>query len=134
MAKKWAKAFYNSALWEKERAYILKRDRYTCTEPGCFRLATEVHHIKEITQQNINDVNITLNEHNLRALCSDCHKRITKMEHGREGKENLKRNLSFDDEGNPIETPPAERPFERKPERPTALSYETHRTHTGGVW
>lgn len=107
MAKKWAKGFYNSALWEKQRAYILKRDRYTCTEPGCFRRATEVHHIREITIQNISDVNITLNERNLRSLCSECHKRITKAEHGsREGIRSIERALSFDDEGNPIETPP----------------------------
>ena len=132
MAKKWAKAFYNSALWEKERAYILKRDRYTCTEPGCFRLATEVHHIKEITQQNINDVNITLNEHNLRALCSDCHKRITKAEHGREGKENLKRELSFDDEGNPIETPPPNnRSSTSRKDRPHLAMKPTGRTREG---
>ncbi len=106
MAKEWAKAFYNSALWEKQRAYILKRDRYTCTEPGCFRLATEVHHIKEITAQNINDVSVTLNEHNLRSLCSECHKRITKAEHGKEGKKSIERALIFDDDGNPVEVPP----------------------------
>lgn len=133
MAKKYAKSFYNSALWEKQRSYILKRDRYTCTEPGCFRRATEVHHIKEITVQNISDASITLNEHNLRSLCSDCHKRITKAEHGsRKGIRNIERALSFDDEGNPIETPPTERPFGKGVGRPNAPIDRTHRTRTGG--
>ena len=106
MAKEWAKGFYNSALWQQERAYILKRDRYICTEPGCFRRATEVHHIIELTPNNINDPKIALNEKNLRSLCSDCHKRITQEEHGKEGKPDIERSLSFDDDGNPIETPP----------------------------
>jgi 5-methylcytosine-specific restriction endonuclease McrA len=77
MAKEWAKPFYNSALWKKQRLYILKRDNFRCTMPGCRRIATEVHHIVELTKDNINDPNICLNETNLRSLCHECHTMIT---------------------------------------------------------
>lgn len=77
MAKGWAQGFYHSSLWRKQREYILKRDNYLCTEIGCHRVATEVHHIEELTEQNVNDPSISLNENNLRSLCHDCHSRIT---------------------------------------------------------
>lgn len=34
------------------------------------------HHIIELTLENINDVNITLNEKNIEVLCHDCHNAI----------------------------------------------------------
>lgn len=44
----------------------LKRGRYTPAE--------EVHHIRELTPDNINDPSITLNPDNLVSLCRECHK------------------------------------------------------------
>lgn len=79
MAQEWSKPFYNSAAWKYQRAAVLKRDRYRCTESGCYRTAEEVHHIIELTEQNINDTKISLNMKNLRSLCGDCHKRITRQ-------------------------------------------------------
>lgn len=97
MARDIFKSFYDSAAWKKQRIYILKRDKFTCTEKGCHRLATEVHHIIELNEKNINDVNITLNEKNLRSLCHDCHTRITKEIKG--GYENILPKISFNSDG-----------------------------------
>ena len=82
MAKEYAKPFYNSAAWKNMRKEILKRDNYKCQCKGCHEVATEVHHKTEITEENIHDINITLNPNNLISLCSECHKAITKAEHG----------------------------------------------------
>ena len=71
MARDFSKQFYNSKTWERTREYILMRDRYTCTH--CGRPAQEVHHIKHLTEENINDPNVALNPSNLTSLCRDCH-------------------------------------------------------------
>lgn len=101
MARDTLKGFYNSGVWKKQRIYILKRDKYCCTEPGCHRTATEVHHIIELNESNVNDFNICLNENNLRSLCHDCHSRITKQM--KSGKENILNNICFDENGYPVE-------------------------------
>lgn len=100
MAQDWAKKFYNTAAWKTQRAYILKRDRYRCTEPGCRRRATEVHHIVELSESNVNDINISLNPSNLRSLCEPCHKRITKAMHTKESF--VLEDIIFDENGYPI--------------------------------
>lgn len=100
MARPWAKIFYDSAVWQKQRQIILKRDHYTCTEPGCHRPATEVHHIVELTERNVNDVRICLGESNLRSLCHDCHTRITKEMHHKDA--DVLESITFDANGNPI--------------------------------
>lgn len=100
MAKEWAKGFYDSGAWKKQRKYILKRDKFTCTEPGCMGTATEVHHIIELTKDNINDINICLNENNLRSLCHDCHTRITKL--SKSNNKNILESIRFDNNGYPI--------------------------------
>lgn len=105
MAQGWAKAFYNSKAWKQEREYILKRDRYLCQCAGCHALATEVHHKKELTEDNVHNPMIALNPSNLMSVCSECHKRITKAEHRRKGKVDLP-NIVFDSNGYPIEPPP----------------------------
>ena len=100
MAQDWAKRFYNSQAWKKQRDYVLKRDHYTCTEPGCRARAEEVHHIKELSANNVNDINISLNPSNLRSLCGDCHKRITReMKSGTFG---ILQDIVFDTNGYPV--------------------------------
>ena len=100
MAEPWADAFYHSSIWKKQRRYILQRDHFTCTVPGCHRTATEVHHKIELTKENINDLNICLNEKNLTSLCHDCHTRITaEMKAGTHG---ILPDIGFDSDGYPI--------------------------------
>ena len=72
MARDFAKAFYKSEDWQKMREYILIRDKYKCQRCGKSG-ALEVHHIKHLTPQNINDASVTLNDKNLITLCRDCH-------------------------------------------------------------
>lgn len=71
MALDYAKAFYNSSAWRKLRLYICESRHWMCEECGCY--GNQVHHIEEITPDNINDPNITLNEKNLMLLCEECH-------------------------------------------------------------
>lgn len=82
MAKEFAKSFYNSKAWKETRQLIIERDRGRCQE--CGRAANEVDHIEELTKDNIDDTNITLNPDNLRLLCHECHTRKTKQEQARQ--------------------------------------------------
>lgn len=71
MAKKFAKAFYNSKEWKNTRKYILMRDKYLCVK--CGAPAEEAHYKIHLSPSNIGDVNITMNPDNLISLCKDCH-------------------------------------------------------------
>lgn len=104
MAKEYAKAFYNSKAWQQAREMALMRDRYMCQCDGCTNVAEEVHHKIEITEKNINDVKVTLNQDNLISLCSECHKRITKEAHRKQKK--ILQAITFDEKGYPIAIPP----------------------------
>lgn len=75
--KEYAEAFYKSTTWQQCRETAIKRDRYLCVDcmkKGFQTPAEEVHHIKPITPENINDPEITLNLDNLVSLCRECHK------------------------------------------------------------
>lgn len=75
MAKPFARAFYKSNPWRVARHEALKRDGFTCCR--CDGHATEVHHIIELTPENINDPRIALGLSNLESLCHNCHTRET---------------------------------------------------------
>ena len=67
--------FYKSKQWEKCRRLVLERDNYMCVlckeQP-----AVDGHHIVELTKDNLDNPNITLNTSNLISLCVSCHNRI----------------------------------------------------------
>ena len=92
MAKPFAKQFYNSRQWQACRRQALRRDHYTCVY--CQGRAEEVHHIIELTPENINDPSIALNLDNLMCLCHDCHTKETKGSTGDAGA-----GYVFDDNG-----------------------------------
>lgn len=72
MARDFAKKFYNSKAWKKARlAYIYKKFGLCerCIKPN----SKQVHHIKKLTPENIDNPEITLNEDNLEVLCDECH-------------------------------------------------------------
>lgn len=57
---------------------ILARDLRLCQDcrkEGKVTAATEVHHIKPVTEENVNDDTITVNPDNLVSLCHRCHER-----------------------------------------------------------
>lgn len=45
-----------------------------CLKRGHVVPAEEVHHIKELTPENIDDASVSLNLDNLVSLCRECHK------------------------------------------------------------
>lgn len=73
----WAVKFYKSKAWQRVRAQAMSRDAALCAD--CFKAnritpAEEVHHIIELTPDNITNPAITLNLDNLVCLCRECHK------------------------------------------------------------
>lgn len=78
MAKEFSKAFYKSKAWKNTREYIFKRDNglcQDCLEKGRITPGKEVHHIKFLEPNNMDNTDITLGERNLRLLCKECHHR-----------------------------------------------------------
>lgn len=76
--KEYAETFYKSTAWQNCRNSYMKSVGGLCEDcykKGKITPAEEVHHIKFITPQNINDPNVTLNWGNLVALCRECHRR-----------------------------------------------------------
>lgn len=98
MAQDFAKAFYASGAWRVARKVALRRDGFTCCR--CGGHATEVHHIIELTPQNINNPRIALAPSNLESLCHDCHTKETK------GGTEIAAGYYFDASGQPVPIPP----------------------------
>ena len=82
--------FYRSAEWQIARAEKIASVNGRCEK--CGGIGEEVHHIIELTPENINNPEITLGKNNLILLCKDCHNK----EHNRFKK--AKR--AFDSNGN----------------------------------
>ena len=74
MAKKFAKSFYNSKSWKMAQQAYRAYKKGICERCGK-ATGTIVHHKIHLTEQNIDDVNITLNFDNFELLCQDCHNR-----------------------------------------------------------
>jgi len=72
--KPWAKKFYKSKAWQDCRDAYIKSVFGLCERCGAG--AKIIHHKTELTPENINDPNITLNWENLEAVCQDCHNTI----------------------------------------------------------
>ena len=74
--KDYATTFYSSKAWKQCRAAYMEKVGGLCEDclaKGIYTPAELVHHIKEITPENINDPAVTLNWSNLRAVCRECH-------------------------------------------------------------
>lgn len=68
--------FYTSWAWEKcRKSFLAERGGLCelCLKKGLIEPATQVHHKKHITPENLDDPMITLNHENLMALCDACH-------------------------------------------------------------
>lgn len=100
--KEYAEAFYGGGCWKRTRkAFIEER---IAADGGMCQICRErlgfiVHHLVELTPENINDPLVALNQENLRYVCLQCHN----QEHGffcapADATE-------FDDEGNFIPPP-----------------------------
>lgn len=73
--KTFAAEFYKSGAWVACRAAYIKAHPLCedCLAQGRYSPAEIVHHITELTPENINDPKITLSFSNLRAVCRECH-------------------------------------------------------------
>lgn len=94
------KYFYNSSAWKNLAQKIRVRKFFICEKCGRPN-SKEVHHKIPVTELNVNDPNITLNESNLILLCNECHNKI----HNRFTKSDSparKRHIEFDASGNVI--------------------------------
>jgi len=89
------KSFYKTTAWVKLSKYIRIKYYYICQ--SCGRRGVYVHHIIPLTNENINDPTVTLNEENLTLLCLECHNEI----HNKSLE--IRKGLMFDDNGDVIE-------------------------------
>lgn len=71
MAKEFARKLYNSKNWKNKRAEIFAANYGICQI--CEGVGAEVHHIKHLSPENIEDPEITLGSDNLILLCKECH-------------------------------------------------------------
>lgn len=70
------KQFYSSKEWQACRnGYYAKAKGLCerCLSKGIIKAGTEVHHIKRLTLDNVNDPAVATNYDNLELLCYDCH-------------------------------------------------------------
>jgi len=74
--KEWAEGFYTGTAWRNCRASFIAR-RISIDGGLCQRcrqrLGYIVHHMVELTPENITDADIALNQANLEYLCHECH-------------------------------------------------------------
>ena len=76
MARDFSRAFYKSAAWKKTRAAYWKAAGGLCEDcrrAGIITQGEEVHHIVELTPENIRDPAVALAWSNLVLLCHRCH-------------------------------------------------------------
>lgn len=72
----WAESFYKSKTWQACRATVWSRDGglcQDCLKAGRIRPAEIVHHITELTPENIGNPKVSLNIDGLISLCRECH-------------------------------------------------------------
>ncbi len=97
MAREFAKPFYNGKLWKKSRASFISIrksiDGGICQHCKS-RLGYIVDHKIELTPDNINDPNISLNHSNYQYLCTICHNIKTFEKNSA-----INPGLEFDDDG-----------------------------------
>jgi len=76
MAQEFSKKFYSSIQWQDVRNAYAKRVNHlceNCLKSGTVAAGEIVHHKIEITPENIDNPEVTLNYDNLEMLCRKCH-------------------------------------------------------------
>lgn len=77
--KPYAEKFYSSKAWKNTRAAYAKSKRNLCElclDKGLYKPCEIVHHKVELTPQNIDNPDVTLNWNNLQCLCREHHAAI----------------------------------------------------------
>ena len=86
MSKPFARAFYSSKVWQECRNEYAKRRGHLCERclsRGLYVPGIIVHHKIELTPENIDRPDVTLNFDNLELLCRDCHAEVHEHDGGR---------------------------------------------------
>ncbi len=78
MAQKFSKQFYSCKAWRDLSFLCRTESGGKCSK--CNNIFADIsklkaHHKMELTPDNINDSNISLNKSNIEVLCTDCHNR-----------------------------------------------------------
>lgn len=97
MAKEWAKEFYASVVWERQREAYRRHVHGICErcgEPGKI-----VHHRRPLTPKTIHDPQQTLAFENLELLCRDCHAAAHEGELGRKRRKDVAEGMRFNARG-----------------------------------
>lgn len=76
--------FYHSKAWESFRKVIIEQrtdaDGFVhcseCGKPILKKYDLIIHHIKELSDANVNDANISLNPDNVEIICFRCHNKV----------------------------------------------------------
>ena len=74
--KPYASTFYKSKTWQECREAYAKSQGYLCEDclrKGLINHGVIVHHIIELTPENITDPRVTMNWENLKLVCRKCH-------------------------------------------------------------
>lgn len=104
MAKEFAKKFYDSKAWKNCRqsfiSYRISIDGGMCQHCKD-KLGFIVDHKEELTPDNINSPDITLNHNNFQYLCLECHNTKT---FGTD-KEIVREGLMFNSNGELVQSP-----------------------------
>ena len=77
--KPFAERFYKSTAWQNTRnAYWSSKQGLCeiCLSRGKYKPCEIVHHKIELTPNNIDDPNITLDWNNLQCVCRECHAEV----------------------------------------------------------
>ena len=80
--KEFARRFYSSKAWKNTRAAYAKSKRNLCElclDKGLYKPCEIVHHKVELTPENINNPDVTLNWANLQCLCREHHAEIHEL-------------------------------------------------------
>lgn len=81
-----ATGFYNSQAWKDTRQSYKRSVGYLCErcmKRGIIASADVVHHRVPLTEDTVNDLNLSLNWDNLEALCTKCHAEVHAEINGR---------------------------------------------------
>lgn len=79
MARDFSYRFYHSKDWQRTRELVIQVRHglcERCLKKGIVKPGDTVHHIIELTPENIHDSRISLGLDNLQLLCRDCHAEI----------------------------------------------------------
>lgn len=106
MAKEWAREFYDSMAWRRQREAYRRHVHGICElcgEPGEI-----VHHRRELTPKTIRDPRETLGFDNLQLLCRACHAMVHKDRIGKPKAKETRKGLRFNARGElvPEDAPP----------------------------